>query len=54
MITLPVDIEIPTHIPNEFKKRTYPEAVNPDGSNIYCDNYSFADLERAWNKAKQQ
>lgn len=47
------DVEIPAHTPNEFKKRICPE-INPDGSNVYCDNYSFADLERAWNKTKQQ
>ena len=52
MITLPGDVEVP--IVNVFKKRTYPETVNPDGSSVYCDNYSFADLERAWNKTKQQ
>lgn len=52
-MTLSNHEEIPTHAPNEFKKRTYPETVNLDGSNIYCDNYSFADLERAWNKNKQ-
>lgn len=61
-MTLPSKVRVPTHnfmgknskkpIINEFKRRTYPKTVNLDESGIYCDNYSFTDLERAWNKIK--
>ena len=63
MITLPGDIEVPTYnlcgksskklIVNMFEKRTYLKIMDLDGKSVYCEVY-FADLERAWNKTRQQ